>query len=318
MGKGNPFPFKLFLELWLPRLIALAILGYLAYSLFFRQDQFSWLHITALLIATALILAPMASRLKISNLIDFNSKLDGLEREQQETKNQLNELRNQISTAISMRVSPVQVVSFEGARDLLLAAHQATEQLAVNTSTHTTAQDTKEQFLRRVSNICGIAFPILILARSFQVTINEHRIFVSDIPQSYNQNESLKHLVTSILEHDLTTIVPLVLRGQDDQKAESVVTPEVLEGLKQLPYLVDLYQQVKSGEQELTLLPHIDALLDKVSLALATIGGVLDVLGSHAILYKYEAQTAIKALLDKIDIPDADQTSPSTTPPNCA
>ena len=108
MGENNSFGQKLFLEQWLPRLIAIGILIYLTYSLFFKQHQFSSLHIYALLITAALILAPMASRLRVFNLIDFNYRLDGLQQEQQETKSQLNEINTKISNIIFANVNPVQ------------------------------------------------------------------------------------------------------------------------------------------------------------------------------------------------------------------
>lgn len=134
------------------------------------------------------------------------------------------------------------------------------------------------------------------------MTINEQRILVGDRPKGCtDDSQTINHLVTSILKDDLTTVVPLVLTGQDEQKPESVITPEVLEGLKQLPYLADLNQQVQSREQDSPLPPDIDALLRKAAEALATILGVIDVLGSQAILYQHSVQGHIKTLLEELD-----------------
>lgn len=82
MDKSDSFPLNVFLEQWLPRLMALGVFGYLAYALFVKQYELSSLHLIALAMAIALLLALMARRLRVPNLIGFDSRLHGLEQQQ--------------------------------------------------------------------------------------------------------------------------------------------------------------------------------------------------------------------------------------------
>jgi hypothetical protein len=314
MEKSNLFPHKLFLEQWLPRLVALTILAYLGYSLLFKQDHLSWLHIILLAMAIGLILAPMASRLRVANLIDFNSKLDGLKQEQQETRTQLKQLRNQISSTISMRSNPIQVVTFDGIRELLLADKQAITQLAGDSSTAKNAKYSKDAFLRTANRYCSIAFPLLMLTRTFQVTANEHRFYTAemDFDENHTRSETIKDLVTSVLATDLTTLFPFQLIDEKNQQKHSVITPDVIQGLHSITTLADLYEKVQTGDEELPSPPDIDPLFKKVAYALATLTAALEVLASNSILYRHRLTSFVDNLGADIQTADPARKSPST------
>jgi uncharacterized membrane-anchored protein YhcB (DUF1043 family) len=303
MERNNSFPLKSFLEQWLPRLVALGILAYLVYSLLFKQDHFTWLHIIALAMAIGLILAPMASRLRVSNLIDFKSKLDGLEQEQRETKAQLNELTNQISTTISMRVNPVQVISLQGYQQLISNIQESESRLPNTTTANEGRKYTKVEFLRLVNGYRNRAFPLLLLTRAFQKTINEHRYPPSDsATEDMTMDEHIKYLVNTILENDLRTAFPIEVIDEKSGKTRPfpIITPDVIEGLRQINSLLDLSQSIETGKQELPSPSDIDNLFDKVSNALSTIGAGLEIVATNSILYRYAVTSAIKSLEEKI------------------
>ena len=315
MGKINPFRLKVFLEQWLPRLVAVGILGYLAYSLFFRQDEFSGLYIIALLIVTALILAPMARRLRVPNLIDFKSKLDGLEEEQRETKAQLNQLTNQISTVVSTHVNPIQVISLQGFQQLISNTEETKSK-----STNEGTKYTKVEFLRLANGCRNRALPLLMLTRSFQIAINEHRFFSvdRDTVQCNTIDERIKNLVNTILQHDLRTVFPIEVADEKTGKTYMypIITPDIIEGLRQINSLLDLSHRIKTGEEELPSSLDIDNLFNKVLHTLAVIGTGLEIVAADSILHRYRVTSTLKALEEEIKKADAEQRPISFPPTN--
>jgi hypothetical protein len=314
MQKSNSLPHKLFLEQWLPRLVALTILAYLGYSLLFKQDHLSWLHIILLAMAIGLILAPMASRLRVSNLIDFKSKLDGLEQEQQETQTQLKQLRNEISSTISMRSNPIQVVTFAGIREFLLADKQAITQLAGDTSTAKNAKYNKDDFLRTANRYCSMAFPLLMLTRTLQITANQHKFYTAemDFDENHTRIDTIKDLVTSLVASDLTTLFPFQLIDENNQRKDSVITPAVIEGLHSITTLADLYEKVQTGDDEIPSPPDIDSLLKKVAYSLGTLTLALEVLVSNSTLFRHRFTSFVDNLSAEIQTADPARKSPST------
>lgn len=301
MEKSNSFPLKLFFEQWLPRLIALSIFAYLIYSLIFRGDAFSALHIGALAIILVLILGPVASRLKVFNLIDFNSKLDGLRQEQQETKAHLNQLTNQISTvstALSIRFNPVQVVSLQGLEQLISNSQQTKSQLPDEGGKYT-----KTEFLRRTNGFRYRALPLLMLTRSFQITINEHRLFSSDLDtiQGETIDERIKNLVHIILQNDLRTAFPIEVIDEKTAKTckYPVITADTLDGLRQIYSLLDLSHKIETGEEELPSPRDIDNLFNKIDSTLATIGAGLEIVATESILTNYRVTSTLDSLKEK-------------------
>lgn len=192
MKNSDAFPLKTFLEQWLPRLIALSIFAYLIYSLVFRGDAFSLLHVGALVIVLALILVPMASRLKVFNVIEFSSKLNDLKKVQEKTNNQLSELRSQMSTVVSARVSPIQIVATDTsvARELLSSLGKTEKEEKKDT------EYTKEKFLQRFYDYRSRAYFLLYMTMVFQVAMREHRAFeLADIVEGNTMNEKIPRML---------------------------------------------------------------------------------------------------------------------------
>ena len=314
MKNSDSFALKSFFEQWLPRLIALSIFAYVIYSLIFRGDSFSGLHIGALVIILALILAPMANRLKVLNVIEFSSKLNDLKREQQETKSQLSELRNQISTVVSTRVSPIQVVTMNGSgvvRELLSSLKKTEKEEEKDT------KYTREEFLRRAYGYRAKAYVLLLMTMDFQIAMREHRAFeLADRVEGNTMTEKIPKMIKMILDNGLDSVFPIRLIDEKSGEATSVITPEIVEGLKQINSLIDLSQKVENDEIELPPRLDIDSLFGKIGDALSTIGLSLEVVGTNSILYQYRVTSAIKALQKEIEQSEIEQRPMRFPPPN--
>lgn len=312
MEKSNSFPLKLFFEQWLPRLIALSIFAYLIYSLIFRGDAFSALHIGALAIILVLILAPMAGRLKVFNL-EFTSKLNDLEREQQKTKSQLSELTTQISTVVSTRISPIQIVTTDSSvvRELFSSLKKTEKEEKKH------KEYTKEEFLRRTNGYLAKAYVLLILTVSFQIATREHRPFeLADHVEGNTMYERIPKMVKRILDNGLDSVFPIKLIDEKSGEARSVITPEIVEGLEQIDSLIDLSQKIENDEIELPSHLDIDSLFDKVGNAISTIGLSLEVVGTNSILYQYRMTSTINALKKEIEQAEIEQRPIRFPPPN--
>lgn len=320
MKNSSSFTLKTFLEQWLPRLIALSIFAYLIWSLFFKQDTLSGLHITALAIIAVLILAPMSSRLRLFNFIDFSSKLNGVMQEQQETKRELNELRNQISTFVSTRVSPVQVVTMNGSkvlRELLADLRRTETQTDSDMSMKKDDKYTREGFLRKAYGYCHVAFALLMLTLSFQVAVREHRgREPTDVMDGNTMSEKISNMIKRILDNDLETVFPLYTIDDNSGKKTPVITPEVKENLQLVNSLIDLYQRIEKGEIELPSHQDIYSLFDKVGDVLIVIGASLEAVATQSILYQYRMTSAIEGLKREIKQADIDQRPINIPPPN--
>jgi len=318
VNNNNSFALKPFLEQWLPRLIALSVFAYLIYSLIFREDTFSGLHIGALVIILALLLAPMASRLKLLNLIDFSSKLNGIMQEQQDTKRELNELRNQVSTFVSTRVSPIQIVTTGGSEvlgELLSSFRKAESEIDSNVSIEKDTKYTKEEFLRRAYGYRSRAYTLLLMTLVFQIAMHEHRVFEpADFAKGNTMNEKIPNMIKRILDNGLDTVFPIRLIDEKSGETRSVITPEIVENLQLINSLIDLSQKIENDEIELPSRLDADSLFDKIGDALSTIALSLEVVGTHSILYQYRMTNAIESLKSELEQADAEQ-RPMRFPP---
>ena len=313
MKNSDSFPLKTFLEQWLPRLIAVSIFAYLIYSLIFRGDAFSALHIYALVMVLALILVPMAGRLKVFNVIEFSSKLNALKREQQETRSQLNELRNQISTVVSTHVSPIQIFTTDGSavREVFSSLKKTEKEEKKD------REYTKEEFLRRSYGYRSKAYVLLLLTMDFQIATREHRaVELADQVEGNTISEKIPNLVKRILDNGLDSVFPIKLIDEEGGETRSVITPEIVEALKQINSLIDLSQKIETGEAELPPRLEIDRLFDKIGNALATIGLGLEVVGTSSILYQYRVTSAIEALRKEIEQSEIERRPMRFPPPN--
>lgn len=314
MKNSDSVALKSFFEQWLPRLIALSIFAYVIYSLIFKGDKFSGLHVGALAIILVLILAPMASRLKVLNFIEFSSKLNDLKREQQETRSQLSELRNQISTVVSTRVNPIQIVTTDGSkvvRELLLSLKK-TEKAEEKGMKYT-----REEFLWRSYGYRYRAYVLLHMTMAFQIAMREHRAFeLADYENGNTMDEKIPNMIKRILDNGLDSVFPIRLIDEKSGETRSVITPEIVEGLRQINSLIALSQKIENNEIELPPRLEIDSLFDRIKDAISTIGLSLEVVGTNSILYQYRVTSAIEALQKEIEQSEIEQRPMRFPPPN--
>jgi len=312
MEKSNSFPLKLFFEQWLPRLIALSIFAYLIYSLIFRGDAFSALHIGALAIILVLILAPMAGVLKVFNF-EFRSKLNDLKREQQKTTSQLSELSSQISNVVSTRVNPIQIVTSDSSivRELFSSLKKTEKEEKKD------KEYTKEEFLRQTYGHLARAHILLMITISFQIAMLEHRRFeLSDHVKGNTMYERIPKMIKRILNNGLDSVFPIKLINEKTGEATSALTPQIVEDLEQINSLIDLSQKVENDEIELPSHLDIDSLFDKVRNALSTIALSIELVGTNSILYQYRMASTIDALKKEIEQAKIEQRPMRFPPPN--
>ena len=315
MKNSNSFALKSFVEQWLPRLIALSVFAYLIYSLIFKEDAFSILHIWALVIMLVFVLAPMVSWLKLFNFIEFSSKLNDINREQQETKREMNELKNQISTFVSMRVSPIQVVTVGD-----ISNSKVLRELLDSTKAEIEAEKdteyTRETFLRRAYGYRSRAYVLLLMTMVFQIAVREHRPHVpADYVKGNTMDEKIPEMIKRILDNGLDEVFPIRLIDEKGEGERSVITPEIVEGLKQINSLIDLSKKIETTEIQLPSRLDIDSMFDKIRNALSTIALSLEVVATNSIIYQHTMTNAIKALEKEIEQSDIEQ-RPMRFPPS--
>jgi hypothetical protein len=168
----------------------------------------------------------MASRLKVLNLIDFNSKLNDVMREQQEAKREVNELKNQISTFVSMRVSPIQIMTTNGSavfRELLSSFRKTESEVDSTVSIEKDTKYTKETFLRRAYGYRFRAHALLLLTMAFQVAVREHREFEpADFVEGNTMSEKIPNMIKRVLDNGLDTVFPIRIIDEKSGETKSV------------------------------------------------------------------------------------------------
>lgn len=161
---------------------------------------------------------------------------------------------------------------------------------------------TKEDFLRHAYGYRYRAYTLLFMTMVFQVAMREHRAFEpADFAKGNTMDEKIPNMIKRILDNGLDTVFPIRLIDEKSGETRSVITPEIVEGLKQINSLIDLCQKVENNEIELPPRHDIDTLFDKIREALSTIGAGLEVVATNSILYQYRMLNTIEALKKEID-----------------
>ena len=123
-------------------------------------------------------------------------------------------------------------------------------------------------------------------------------------------------MIKRILDNDLNTVFPIRVIDEKSGKTRSVITPEIVEGLKQINSLMGLLQKIENDEIEFPSRLDIDSLFDKIGDALNTVAASLEVVGTNSILYQYRMTSAIKALEKEIEQSEIEQRPMRFPPPN--
>ncbi len=287
---------RFFWEQIFSRIIAVGILAYLIYSLVFIGQVLTGLHVWMALIALVLVLVPMASRLKIFNFLDFTSKIDNIQKEQQETKNALVELRSQISAAIDVRVSPVQhqtnilSLSSININELMKLAQSSTP--GATETTIKEPQYTINRFLRRANLHRSRAFSILFIARHFQEALLNHELG-KDIAPEETLDEKIHSMSKSLLDKGLDKLFPIHIVDENG-KTELFSISEISEGLQLVDSFLDMYQKI--DKQEMQVPDNADELLNKIEHTMYLIQSGIVILGTSTIVSEYNLRQTFAQL----------------------
>ncbi len=177
--------------------------------------------------------------------------------------------------------------------------------------------DAEEEFFRRAYGYRSRAYILLLMTMVFQVAMREHRTFEpADFAKGNTMDEKIPNMIKRILDNGLDTVFPIRLIDEKSGETRSVITPEIVEGLKQINSLIDLRQKIEDDEIELPSSLDIDSLFDKVGNALSVIALSLEVVGTNSILYQYRITSAIEALKKEIEQADIEQRPIRFPPPN--
>lgn len=298
----------------MPRIIAIGILVYLVYSLVIIGDTLRDLHIWVLAIMLALVLAPMASRLKILNIVDFSSKLNNLTKEQKKTKSELTELRNQISSYIDIRVKPVQqqtaIFSLANVKELQNAMQELKQPLTGDESeiVEKEPESARQQFLMKADSYRHVARNILHTAFTFQIAILKRRLAGSkDKIKGNTTDEKIRYLLRKVLDNGTKTILPIMLVDEKTKDIKPLDWEGIAADLQQLETLLDLRQKILDREIQLPQQDYIDKVFDRVNSALQNIAAGISIMGSAAIIYQYDMTNKIRELKRGLGMEEEEQ-----------
>lgn len=274
-------------------LVAASAFAYLVYALAWQGEDFRYLHVVTFLLIVALVLAPLAGRLKIWNLIDFQTKMESL---REETKKELGDIRNQISTTIETRIAPVQhqwtVLGLGGAdakqlQQLITEAFQRATPPEIGEDI-SKAESPRIQFLRKADSYRHRAYTCLFMARAIQIAIRDQR----SVKDGDIRTGSIDATINSILDHLLPDGVELFV--PPDCMAETA------EGLESIKNLLQLRQKVDSEEAEPPPQQESQELFRKVENSVANVLAGAAWQGIQAILYQQEMTRKLKYLRDSL------------------
>ncbi|MFC1893970.1 hypothetical protein ACFLYR_08155, partial [Chloroflexota bacterium] len=192
----------------------------------------------------------------------------------------MSEIKSQISTVVSMGVSPIQqqttIFTANGLKNIkeVMSTFNKSEGEPDSVSD---IQYTKEKFLRHAYGYRYRAHALLLLTLAYQIAMREHRTFEpTDFVEGDTMEEKISNLIKRVLDNGLDTVFPIGTIDEDSGETRSVITPEIVEGLKQINSLLDLCQKIEKDEIELPPRLEIDGLFNKIKDALSTVGAGLE------------------------------------------
>jgi hypothetical protein len=283
-------------SLWekiIPRVIASVAFAYLVYALTWGEEDLSYLHVIIFALVVVLVLAPFARRLKIPSVIDFESKMESL---REETKKEIGEIRNQISTTLESHITPIQhqwTVVGMGEPLVKQLAQSITKEFRRTTLTDTIkgAKYTRNQFLRKADAYRMRAFDTLFLAHTIQLAIHGQKPPGKQSKDTRSDDERINDLISSLPKEEIHFFVP-----------EEYVE-ETFEGLKAINNLLEIRKKVDSGEEP----PNQKETKKLFATVDDTISGILAgviLQGWNAILYRKDMIQKLKELRESFGIKD--------------
>ncbi len=164
-----------------PLTVAAALLAYLIYALLVNGQAFTALHLGAFALVTLLVVVPFATRIRIPNIIELDTKLSKLH---EQTEQELGQLRNAIATITNVHVNPVlnqytllgSENQFKQMVEALTAAPRKDEVIVENGG----IESERTRFIHQTHCVLNDAQMTLKVARVIQIAYEEKRLFKSD------------------------------------------------------------------------------------------------------------------------------------------
>jgi len=290
----------------LPRLVAIVIavatFAYLLYDLIIRGNDLSMLHLWILLVVLALVLGSIASRLRIFNFLDFNSKVDSLRKE---TKRELGEIRNQVSAIVKTQTTQRQftVMNLISGSDPEMLAQSLEKQYRTLEKPQVgegeiSLESEKDKFLTRVESLIMRAYDIFFVARALQIAISSNRLptATEDNLGTGDIEKRTEYLIEAFLDGGIEVFVPIIERH--DTKLN----------LEQILKLINIKSKCHSENEQLPPYKEVDKMFDDAYDGLGSIAAGIVLYASAAIVSHNQIMSKIEELKDKFGISgDAEQ-----------
>jgi len=276
---------------WLERVLIIVVvaiaLAYLIYTLAWQKEEFNYLHFLTFLVVAVLALVPFASRLRIPNVIEFDRKIDSV---REETKKELADIRNIISSSIQTQVSPVQhqwnvIAAGDDSLKRLAQALSVAESESSQQQKEIEKIDSKSsEFLREVDHLRYGAYCTFLAARSMQIAMREERAVIPDDLGKDKAGERVISLIDRILHNGVQLFVPPNEQGR------------TIEELQDMRKLLEIYIQVKHDKAEAPTDEEMQVLISKAKNAIGNILTGVIWHANHSLLYQQSMMKNIEAI----------------------
>ena len=285
----------------IPYCVAAIAITYLIYVLVVQGNSLQYIHFWIFLLIVVLVLAPLAGRLKIWNLIDFNAKFESLRKE---NKKELDQIRSQITSIVQTSIVPMQHqwtvlgVDEQVAKKL---AESITEQFKLmplpNYIEDINGVDSARiKFLRKADIYRYRAYDILSVARTFQIAIREGRMPELEDMGSGEIDDRIDYLLNHLLDGGAELFVP------------PTELAKTTEELKIIDRLLKLYNSVDGKQADVPSEQESSQLFDNIQSGIAGIRAGIMWYGSQAIVAQSNLMLLLKKwkkeLVDSSDSPD--------------
>lgn len=194
--------------------VAAALLAYLIYALFVDGQAFTALHLGAFALVTLLVLVPFATRIRIPNIIEFDTKLSKLHEQ---------------------NTLPVSENQFKQMVEALAAAPRKDEVIVENGG----IESERTRFIHQTHCVLDDAQMTLKVARVIQIAYEEKRLFKSDQEDLGPEDpfERTNFLIDCMVHGGLKYFVP------EDERAATIT---LLETYRKLAVIyADVYRRKK-------------------------------------------------------------------------
>ena len=288
--------------------LAFGFLFFTLFDLFVRDKEISSFHFWILIAACSLILATIASRLKILNFVDFDSKFKKLEKV---TEKEFANIRQQLSASIKQQITPSQNVSTIVNLDLqsLMKTMGKTDVLHYERE----SDYNHDSFLRRADAYRLYAGSLLQIARMYQIVLTKHDFphinssnlfFTGDKSNQTTFEGSINRRILSwsesLLNEGIDSLFPFKIEDSDNDNRVMLLKRNTENCLRLLPSFIETYTKVSANEVEVPPFKDAKELFQKLADGLGNLRVAIILLGSQSILSLYQLQAGLNEFMEKL------------------